>query len=189
VTAFRAAEVKGGIGPCLQLAPCYPADPSEEAVAAARTADVVENALYLDPLLRARYPGLSKLDSQLAAGIRAAVREGDLTAVSAPVDFLVAAAASPVTTRGLSWTTSNGPPGTHSAGGLSGSTSTPCSAALRHPPCGTRPSREVTSSNPNDHADGTLYARLIDLVTCPEPVLRSALIVDRRSAVSDRVTR
>jgi beta-glucosidase len=88
VTAFRAAEVKGGIGPCLQLAPCYPADPNEEAVAAARTADVMENALYLDPLLKGRYPGLSKLDSQLAAGLRAAVRDGDLTAVSAPVDFL-----------------------------------------------------------------------------------------------------
>src|SRR5512133_536245 len=88
VTAFRAAEVQGGIGPCLQLAPCYPADQSEEAAAAARTADVTENALYLDPLLKGRYPGLSKLDSQLAAGIRAAVRDGDLTAVSAPVDFL-----------------------------------------------------------------------------------------------------
>jgi beta-glucosidase len=88
VTAFRAAEVKGGIGPCLQLAPCYPADPNEEAVAAARTADVMENALYLDPLLKGRYPGLSKLDSQLAAGLRAAIRDGDLTAVSAPVDFL-----------------------------------------------------------------------------------------------------
>jgi beta-glucosidase len=88
VTAFRAAEVKGGIGPCLQLAPCYPADQSEEAAAAARTADVTENALYLDPLLKGRYQGLSKLDSQLAAGLRAAVRNGDLTAVSAPVDFL-----------------------------------------------------------------------------------------------------
>jgi len=74
---------------------------------------------------------------------------------------LQAAAASRVTTRGLSWTTSNGLPGTPSAGGLSESTSTPSSAPLRHPPPGTRPSRGVTSSNPNDQADGTLHARLI----------------------------
>ena len=88
VTAFRAAQVQGGIGPCLQLAPCYPADQSDEAAAAAQTADITENALYLDPLLKGRYPGLSKLNSQLAAGLRAAIRNGDLTAVSAPVDFL-----------------------------------------------------------------------------------------------------
>jgi hypothetical protein len=68
LTAFRAAKAKGRIGPCRQLAPCYPADQSEEAAAAAQTADVTENTLYLDPLLKARYPDLSKLDSKLAAG-------------------------------------------------------------------------------------------------------------------------
>jgi beta-glucosidase len=46
VTAFRTAKAKGRIGPCLQLAPCYPADQSEEAEAAAQTADVAENTLF-----------------------------------------------------------------------------------------------------------------------------------------------
>ena len=59
VTAFRAATAKGRIGPCLQLAPCYPADQSDGAAAAAQAADVTENTLYLDPLLKARYPDLS----------------------------------------------------------------------------------------------------------------------------------
>jgi beta-glucosidase len=48
LTAFRAAKAKGRIGPCLQLAPCYPADQSEQAAAAAQTADLTENTLYLD---------------------------------------------------------------------------------------------------------------------------------------------
>jgi beta-glucosidase len=36
VAAFRTAKAKGRIGPCLQLAPCYPADQSEQAAAAAK---------------------------------------------------------------------------------------------------------------------------------------------------------
>jgi beta-glucosidase len=53
-----------------------------------QTADVAENTLYLDPLLKGRYPDLSKLDRQLAVGLRRAIKEKDLAAVSAPVDFL-----------------------------------------------------------------------------------------------------
>jgi beta-glucosidase len=235
VTAFRAAKAKGRIGPCLQLAPCYPADQSDGAAAAAQAADVAENTLYLDPLLKARYPDLSELDSKLAAGLRAAVKQGDLAEVSAPVDFLgvnyyspvvvdsqgqalqphpVSAAgwqqiyprglydtltrirraygspevvitengvpddardsarptvdhariefleqhlravhqaitdgcASPDTTPGLSWTTSNGPPGTPSGGALFESTSIPCIAPQRAPPPGTPPSQGATNS-------------------------------------------
>jgi beta-glucosidase/6-phospho-beta-glucosidase/beta-galactosidase len=88
VTAFRAAKAKGRIGPCLQLAPCYPADQSEQAAAAVQAADLTENTLYLDPLLKGRYPDLSQLDGKLATGLRAAVKQGDLANVSAPVDFL-----------------------------------------------------------------------------------------------------
>jgi beta-glucosidase len=88
VTAFRAAMAKGRIGPCLQLAPCYAADQSREAAAAAQAADLTENTLYLDPLLKGRYPDLGKLDGKLAAGLRTAIKQGDLTDVSAPVDFL-----------------------------------------------------------------------------------------------------
>lgn len=56
-------KAKGRIGPCLQLAPCYPADQSEQAAAASQAADLMENALYLDPLLKGRYPDLSQLES------------------------------------------------------------------------------------------------------------------------------
>jgi beta-glucosidase len=100
VTAFRTAKATGRIGPCLQLAPCYSADQSEQAAAAAQTADVTENTLYLDPLLKGRYPDLSKLDSQLAAGVRRAIKERDLAAVGAPVDFLGVNYYSPVVLDG-----------------------------------------------------------------------------------------
>jgi beta-glucosidase len=88
VAAFRSIQGIGRIGPCLQLAPCYPADESPEAEAAAMAADIRENTLYLDPLLRGRYPDLSHTDRRVAAGIEAATKDGDLAAIAAPVDFL-----------------------------------------------------------------------------------------------------
>ena len=89
VQAFRASRATGSIGPCLQLAPCYPADDSSEARRAADLADVAENTLYLDPVLRGRYPrGLADADAEVAAGIRAASRDGDLAVIGAPVDFV-----------------------------------------------------------------------------------------------------
>jgi beta-glucosidase len=100
VTALRTADAKGRIGPCLQLAPCYPADQGEEAAAAARTADLTENTVYLNPLLKGRYPDLSKLDRQLAAGLRGAIKEEDVAAVSVPVDFLGVNYYSPVVVDG-----------------------------------------------------------------------------------------
>lgn len=66
VAAFRSIQGIGRIGPCLQLAPCYPADESPEAEAAAMAADTRENTLYLDPLLRGRYPDLSHTDRRVA---------------------------------------------------------------------------------------------------------------------------
>jgi beta-glucosidase len=88
VAAFRGVKGIGRIGPCLQLAPCYPADDSPEAEAAAKAADTTENTLYLDPLLRGRYPDLSRTNRRVAAGIEAATENGDLAAIAAPVDFL-----------------------------------------------------------------------------------------------------
>jgi beta-glucosidase len=88
VAAFRASNASGRIGPCLQLAPCYPADGSPEAAAAARAADVTENTLYLDPLLKARYPTLSPADASVAKGIEVANKDGDLASISEPVDFV-----------------------------------------------------------------------------------------------------
>ena len=88
VAAFRGIKGIGRIGPCLQLAPCYPADGSPEAEAAAMAADTRENTLYLDPLLMGRYPDLSHINRRVAAGIEAATKDGDLAAIAAPVDFL-----------------------------------------------------------------------------------------------------
>ena len=88
VAAFRGIKGIGRIGPCLQLAPCYPADESPEAKAAAMAADTRENTLYLDPLFRGRYPDLSHTNNRVVAGIEAATKDGDLAAIAAPVDFL-----------------------------------------------------------------------------------------------------
>ena len=88
VAAFRASRATGMIGPCLQLAPCYPADESPKSADAASAADIVENTLYLDPLLRGRYPDLSQLDRRFVNGLNAAVQDGDLVVIATPVDFL-----------------------------------------------------------------------------------------------------
>jgi beta-glucosidase len=69
VAAFRASPAIGQIGPCLQLAPCYRADGSPEAAAAASAADTLENALYLEPVLRSRYPALAMRIAGLSAAL------------------------------------------------------------------------------------------------------------------------
>lgn len=101
VAAFRASATTGRIGPCVQLAPCYPADSSPEAVAAARAADTVENSLYLDPVLKGSYPTLDDKDRELAAGLDAAVRARDLAEIAAAVDFVGVNYYSPVVVDGL----------------------------------------------------------------------------------------
>jgi beta-glucosidase len=89
VQALRASGVTGTVGPCLQLAPCYPADDSAESRQSADRADVAENTLYLDPVIRGTYPAaLSDAAPEVARGVEAATRSGDLEVISAPVDFL-----------------------------------------------------------------------------------------------------
>ena len=88
VSAFRASPASGHIGPCLQLAPCYPGDGSSEAAAAATAADTVENTLYLEPLLKARYPSLNHANPQFVAGLETSVKDGDQAVIATPVDFL-----------------------------------------------------------------------------------------------------
>jgi beta-glucosidase len=89
VEAFRASGASGRIGPCVQLAPCYPADDSEGARQATQLADLRENRLYLDPLLRGRYPEeLEGLDADFTTGLRDAIRDGDAALIGAGVDFV-----------------------------------------------------------------------------------------------------
>jgi beta-glucosidase len=101
VAAFRGSEGTGRIGPCLQLAPCYPADPSPEAAAAAQAADITENTLYLDPLLKGRYPLLDSADPRMSAAIDEATKDGDLAAIAARVDFVGVNYYSPLVLDGL----------------------------------------------------------------------------------------
>ena len=89
VEAFRASKAKGSIGPCLQLAPCYPSDDSGAAKTATTLADLRENRLYLDPLLSGAYPeDLKNLDAEFVAGIESAVHPGDALTIAAKVDFV-----------------------------------------------------------------------------------------------------
>ncbi|MBP2704098.1 beta-glucosidase [Microbispora sp. RL4-1S] len=76
------------IGPALNLHPTYPADDSPEAHEAARWRDGLENRLYLDPIFLGRYPE-DTLDWISERGpMRDHIREGDLAAISEPVDLL-----------------------------------------------------------------------------------------------------
>ena len=88
VRALRATGSTARIGPALNLHPCYPADGSDAARAAATLLDGYENRLYLDSVLRGRYPVdvLDDLgpDSRMVRGIR----DGDLEVIGSPVDLV-----------------------------------------------------------------------------------------------------
>ncbi|MEU8419299.1 GH1 family beta-glucosidase [Micromonospora sp. NPDC048835] len=88
VGALRATGSDSRIGPALNLHPCYPADDSPQAAAAAHLYDGYENRLYLDSVLRGSYPEDLLADlgphSRMAQGIR----DGDLKIISAPIDLL-----------------------------------------------------------------------------------------------------
>lgn len=89
VQAFRASEQPGTIGPCAVVTPCYPADDTAEAGRAAAVADVRENTLYLDPILRGRYPALEDaLPPAMATALDKATKTGDLNLINQPVDLL-----------------------------------------------------------------------------------------------------
>jgi beta-glucosidase len=88
VQAYRAAVRSGRIGPALNLAPAYPAQPGAEA--AATLADGRENRLYLEPILKGSYPTdvIQAMPAASRTALQAAIRPGDLKSISAPVDLL-----------------------------------------------------------------------------------------------------
>jgi beta-glucosidase len=91
VEAFRATGGAGGIGIALNLLPVYPTSP--EADQAAVHTDAVENRMFLDPVLTGAYPSdaIGTGPGQLPADADAfaeLVQDGDLEAVSAPLDVL-----------------------------------------------------------------------------------------------------
>ena len=80
--------------------PLLSGDGGPEAAAAARAADTTENTLYLDPILKGRYPRMEESDVAMATGLEAAVRTRDLAEIAAPVDFLGVNYYSPVVVDG-----------------------------------------------------------------------------------------
>ncbi|KOX13464.1 GH1 family beta-glucosidase [Micromonospora profundi] len=88
VRALRAANSTSRIGPALNLHPCYPADDSPEAAAAAQLYDGYENRLYLDSLLKGSYPQDVLADLGSRSRMARGIRDGDLAVISSPVDLL-----------------------------------------------------------------------------------------------------
>lgn len=91
VQAFRASGAKGRIGIALNLLPAYSIDPT--ATKGRDRVDASENRLFLDPVLLGTYPqdAIGQLPGQLPAdpALFAALQQpGDLTTISAPIDFL-----------------------------------------------------------------------------------------------------
>jgi beta-glucosidase len=88
VEAFRASRATGQVGPCLAMAPCYPADESVEPEVVAGI-DLQENRLYLEPILRGSYPtGLEPLGAEFLRGLDSAIHTGDEAVIAAKTDFV-----------------------------------------------------------------------------------------------------
>jgi beta-glucosidase len=85
--AMRGARPDLRYGITLNLGPIGPASPAPDDVDAARQADGMLNRIFLDPLLRGRYPADVTADLAPIVGMDH-VRDGDLAVISAPLDFL-----------------------------------------------------------------------------------------------------
>ena len=85
VQAIRAAAPHVEVGITLNLAHAYAATDSPENEAAAWRVDGEGNRWFLDPLFRGSYPADLLERNELVAPF---VRDGDLEAIAAPIDFL-----------------------------------------------------------------------------------------------------
>lgn len=83
--AMRANAPAAEQGIVLNLSQVYPASDSPEDIAAARRFDRLNNAWYLGPLLEGRYP--AEVWQALGA-LAPEVAQGDLAAISQPLDYL-----------------------------------------------------------------------------------------------------
>jgi beta-glucosidase len=90
--ALRALRARLGddasVGIALNLAPAFAASDDEADRAAARRMDAYMNRWFLDPLLHGGYPTELHDWLERRVGPWDAVRDGDLDAISAPLDFL-----------------------------------------------------------------------------------------------------
>jgi beta-glucosidase len=85
VEAIRRAAPAARVGITLNLAHMYPASDTPEDEAAAYRKDGEDNRWFLDPIFRGSYPADLLERTELVAPL---IREGDLDAASAPLDFL-----------------------------------------------------------------------------------------------------
>ncbi len=83
--AIRRAAPTAQVGITLNLAHSYPATQSPEDEAAAWRVDGEGNRWFLDPIFRGSYPADLLERNEVVAGF---VRDGDLDAIAAPLDFL-----------------------------------------------------------------------------------------------------
>jgi beta-glucosidase len=88
VRAHRDSGADGDIGIVLNLAPDEPASSSDADRAAARASDGHANRWFIDPIVRARYPADMVSQYEGLAGPLDFVRDGDLEAIAAPIDYL-----------------------------------------------------------------------------------------------------
>jgi beta-glucosidase len=87
VQAMRAISPASDFGITLNLAAVTPASASAEDAAAARLIDGLANRVFLDPLLRAAYPGDVLGHVERVAGLDH-VRAGDLDVIAQPLELL-----------------------------------------------------------------------------------------------------
>lgn len=86
VQAIRAAASrKPEVGIVLNLHPVHPASPSEEDRLAARRLDGVINRMFLDPVLKGKYP---EDMLELFGFLLPEIRPGDMETISVPIDFI-----------------------------------------------------------------------------------------------------
>jgi beta-glucosidase len=85
VDVIRSTVPDARVGISLNLAHAYPASPTPEDEAAAWRVDGEGNRWFLDPVFRGTYPADLLERNELVAPF---VRDGDLDAISAPLDFL-----------------------------------------------------------------------------------------------------
>ncbi len=85
--ALRSVAPRAKVTVSLNLAQVYPATESEEDREAATHVDMIANRIFLDPMLRGRYPdGLMEATAELADW--SVVRDGDLRSIHQPLDAL-----------------------------------------------------------------------------------------------------
>jgi len=94
VRELRARDPKLNLGITLNLTGAEPVDPSDPAdVDAARRIDGQFNRWFLDPVFRGQYPAdivedIRAVDAGAIAALEQATRDGDLEAISTPIDSL-----------------------------------------------------------------------------------------------------